>query len=118
MTSPNRSVSDFIKGIPHIQVSCPQILSYIVRPGLCLSSPASCSLHISVQSCGSLFVVHSCHMPEPPEPSFPDHVHHCLPLSQLLSGNLISDLVSPTSVQYSSQPAHLRHQQSPLILSA
>src|SRR5678815_2536427 len=109
MTSPNLSVSDFIHGFPHVHVLCPQILHYIVHPGLSLSSSTSCSLHMSIQSRGwKSFVVHSRHMPEPCEPSFPDLIHHCLLLSQLFSGNLISDLVSPTSAQYSSQPAHFR----------
>ena len=50
MTSPNRSVSDFIHGFPHIHVLCPQILHYIVHTGLSLSSSALCSLHMSIQS--------------------------------------------------------------------
>src|SRR5688572_28597127 len=109
MTSPNRSVSDFIHVFPHIHVLYPQILHYIVHPGLSLSSSASCSLHMSIQSRSwKPFVVHSRHMPEPSEPSFPNLIHHCLPLSQLLSGNLISHVIHLCSLFFHMQNPHAR----------
>src|SRR6218665_1980542 len=46
---------------------------------------------------------------------FSDFVYQCDLLSQLLSGNLISYPVSSEPSQYSSQPAHFRHQYPPFI---
>src|SRR6218665_1632945 len=55
------------------------------------------------------------YMPEPRQPSFSDCVYQCDLLSPLLPGNLVSYPVSSGLSQYSSQPAHLRHQYPPFI---
>src|SRR6218665_2573363 len=59
--------------------------------------------------------LHPCYVPEPRQPSFSDFVYQCDLLSQLLSGNLVSYPFSSGPSQYSSQPAHFRHQYSPFI---
>src|SRR6218665_2195085 len=54
-------------------------------------------------------------MPEPRQSSFSDFVYQCDLLSQPLSGNLVSYPFSSGPSQYSSQPAHFRHQYPPFI---
>src|SRR6218665_2761985 len=46
---------------------------------------------------------------------FSDFIYQCDMMSQLVSGNLVSYPVSFGPSQYSSQPAHFRHQYPPFI---
>lgn len=91
----------------HVYVLCLRSsITFYIRVFVCpllLIVPSTCQ-----------YVLHPSHVSKPHEYSFPDLVYKCIFLSQLLLRPLVSYSVPSGSSRYSTQPAHLRHQQSSL----